>query len=151
MFHLIVFPLGLSRFVTPGRSNVQDMKWNSTTTQNKFQVFWQENSHFRIITENKFLVKIIGNIFNFLVQGKKIRKFQFDKKETCVSKLLMKFTHTHKIWFGEGKIQTIQLFGKPSYYRIEWHLAKFCKRYISISFWSSIACLQTECVFATVF
>ena len=25
----------------------------------------------------------------------KIRKFQFDKKETCVSKLLMKFTHTH--------------------------------------------------------
>ena len=110
MFHLIVFPLGLSRFVTPGRSNVQDMRWNSTTTQNKFQVFWQENSQFRIITENKFLVKIMGNIFNFLVQGEKIRKFQFDKKETCVSKLLMKFTHTHKIWFGEGKIQTIQLF-----------------------------------------
>ena len=145
MFHLIVFPLGLSRFVTPGRSNVQDMRWNSTTTQNKFQVFWQENSQFRIITENKFLVKIMGNIFNFLVQGEKIRKFQFDKKETCVSKLLMKFTHTQNlIWRRKNTNNTI-------IYRIEWHLAKFCKIYISISYWSSIACLQTECVFATVF
>ena len=32
VFHLIVFPWGRARLVTPGRHNVQDMRWNSRTT-----------------------------------------------------------------------------------------------------------------------
>ena len=51
--------------------------------------------------------KNYGEYFQLPCSEEKIRKFQFDKKETCVSKLLMKFTHTHKFWFGEEKIRTI--------------------------------------------
>ena len=59
-------------------------------------------------------------------------------------------THTQNlIWRRKNTNNTI-IFRKPSYWRVEWHLAKFCKRYISY-YWSNIACLQTECVFATVF
>ena len=45
-------------------------------------------------------IKIV--YFQLPCSGGKIPHFQFDeKKETCVSKLLMKFTH--RMWFGGGK------------------------------------------------
>ena len=60
-------------------------------------------------------------------------------------------THTHKIWFGEGKIQTIQLYlENPPTTKLNGIWQNFVKD-IFLTYWSNIPCLQTECVFATVF
>ena len=86
--------------------------WDGILRQHKqvSSVLAEKTPHKNSLPNNR-LKQICSNNYREYLQlpcsGEKIRKFQFDKKETCVSKLLMKFTHTHKFWFGEEKIRTI--------------------------------------------
>ena len=67
MFHLIVFPWGLSRLVTRGRPNVQDMRWNCCTKPTSTNIFGNLDKYIQKFRQIHFAIGTNKFCFSRLV------------------------------------------------------------------------------------
>ena len=121
-------------YTDPGRPNVQDMRWSSRRGTPSLSIGLHFlNGVFEVVGIEKYSeqfglrsprLSYLSRFVSLFIHEEKMRKmeyllacsgdkiqsFQFDKKETSASKLLMEFTR--RMWFGEGKYN---LYGNMKY------------------------------------